>query len=404
MSARLLLGDCLESMRAMPDNSVDSLVCDPPAGISFMGRSWDGDKGGRRQWVAWLAEVLSEARRVVKPGGHALVWALPRTSHWTGWAAEEAGWEVRDNVAHCFWSGMPKGGSIGSRIDAMAGAEREVVGHRDKVDSFGDGAGNHVYGGGPDHGGRMAITAPATPEAAKWEGWHTHLKPAYENWWLLRKPLAESSIARQVLATGTGALHIDACRFAQGSSEWPGPQEGKPAGVGAYVPNNENQVYGAGMGGGEWIDKGGRYPANLVHFAKPSRAEKERGCEGLPPMLSTDVTGREPGSPGQLNGMSGMTRRGDIRNHHPTPKPIALMRWLVRLVTPDGGTCLDCFMGSGTTGVACKLEGFDFIGCELDPAYLDIARARIKHAAPGQEVEGGNDHEPDGPYQPGLFG
>lgn len=424
MSATLLLGDCLESMRAMPDNSVDAIVTDPPYGMSappdvrvvltawlagdayehaspgFMGAAWDSFVPGPQYWA--------EALRVLKPGGHALVFASTRTVDLMGMACRLAGWEVRDTLHWCYWSGFPKGGSIGPRIDAMAGAEREVIG-------TGGGCGVYAHNGSgvpqniEDY--RAKITAPATPEAAKWEGWHTHLKPAVEPILLLRKPLSEPTIARNVLRWGTGALHIDACRFAQGDSAWPGPQEGEPSEARAaheatadarYTEaGSTNYAATPGPRGGSIL---GRYPANLVHFPKPSRAEKEAGCEGLPAMTRGDITGREEGSAGLDNPMAGVRREGEIRNTHNTVKPIALMRWLCRLVTPPGGRILDCFGGSGTTGVAAKLEGFDVTLCEMNPAYVDIARARIKHAAPGQPIEGGRDHEPEGAYQPGLFG
>ena len=148
----------------------------------------------------------------------------------------------------------------------------------------------------------------------------------------------------------------------------------------------------------------GRYPANLAHFKKPSRAEKERGCEALPAMTSPEITGRVPGSPGHENPMSGSRRGGEIRNNHPTPKSVPMMRYFCRLVTPPGGHILDCFGGSGGTGVAAKLEGFDVTLCELDEDFCNIIRARIKHAAPGQEVEGGTDPEPVAGHQPSLFG
>ena len=120
--------DCLEALKAMPDNSIDSIVTDSPAGIGFMGKDWDKDKGGRDNWIAWMQEIVQEAFRVVKPGAHALVWALPRTSHWTATAWENAGFEVRDSISHVFGSGFPKSMDIGKAIDKAAGAEREIVG------------------------------------------------------------------------------------------------------------------------------------------------------------------------------------------------------------------------------------------------------------------------------------
>jgi tRNA G10 N-methylase Trm11 len=127
---QLFHGDCLEVMATMADNSIDSIVCDPPAGISFMGKKWDGDKGGRNAWIAWMASIAAECLRVLKPGGHAFVWALPRTSHWTATAWEDAGFEVRERVAHVFGSGFPKSLNVGKAIDKDAGAVRDSRGGR----------------------------------------------------------------------------------------------------------------------------------------------------------------------------------------------------------------------------------------------------------------------------------
>ncbi len=206
---RLLVGDCLELMRTLPDSSVDALVTDPPAGIGFMGRDWDKDKGGRVQWIAWLAERLREAHRVMKPGAHGVVWALPRTSHWTATALEEAGFEIRDVVLHVFGSGFPKSLDVSKAIDRHLGAEREVVGQRDTFTGATPAA---VYGLGIATSGRVVdVTAPATDEARKWQGFGTAAKPAVEIWWLIRKK-PEGSIAANVLKHGVGGLNVDACR------------------------------------------------------------------------------------------------------------------------------------------------------------------------------------------------
>mgnify|MGYP002040945894 CR=1 FL=1 len=172
MSAEIIHGDCLDVLRAMPAASVDTIITDPPAGIAFMGKEWDHHKGGREQWVAWLAEIMAEGLRVLKPGGFALVWALPRTSHWTALALEDAGFEVRDCIYHLFGSGFPKSLDIGKAHDRAAGAEREVVGRA----VYGNG---HIqnsresigYGGSDPAADNRPITAPATPLAALWDGY-----------------------------------------------------------------------------------------------------------------------------------------------------------------------------------------------------------------------------------------
>jgi site-specific DNA-methyltransferase (adenine-specific) len=213
---KVLHGDCLEVLKTLPDDSVDSIVTDPPAGIAFMGREWDKDKGGRDAWVAWMTDVARECLRVIKPGGHALVWTIPRTSHWTGWAWEGAGWEPRDKIVHLFGSGFPKSLNVSKSIDKSHGAEREVIGiDHEWIRRTGLSHGGNTYttkafgsASGPNAG---KITTPATDAAKKWDGWGTALKPASEDWWLFRKPLV-GTVVSNVLEYGTGALNIDGCR------------------------------------------------------------------------------------------------------------------------------------------------------------------------------------------------
>ena len=391
----LYLGDCVEVLRSLPDASVDAIVTDPPAGIAFMGKSWDTDKGGRDAWIAWLAEVAAECLRVVKPGGHALVWALPRTSHWTGMAWENAGWEPRDKIVHLFGSGFPKSLNVSKAIDRAAGAEREVVGEypvtRDltRHGRTGDEAISPVAVTGTI----VNITAPATADAKAWEGWGTALKPAAEDWWLMRKPL-DGTVAGNVLKHGTGALNIDGARVA-----------GEP-----WVRDNTRgkakQYDGWGM---KPIVKsnetGGRWPANVMHdgspevvdrlgeasrffyCAKASRTDREEGCEHLPTRSGAEAVDREEGSAGTQSPRAGAGRTaGTVRNHHPTVKNVELMRYLCRLITPPGGTVLDPFTGSGSTGKGAVLESFAFVGIERESDYLQIAAARIAAAvarAPG---------------------
>jgi DNA modification methylase len=265
---QLFHGDCLDVMAGMEDNSIDSIVCDPPAGISFMGKKWDGDKGGRNAWIAWMASIAAECLRVLKPGGHAFVWALPRTSHWTATAWEDAGFEVRDRVAHVFGSGFPKSLDVSKAIDKAAGAEREVVGVREDFaarapkNNF-----DQFSATNPSENGintrsfaqKMGqLTAPATPAAQQWDGWGTALKPAMEDWWLFRKPLAERTVAANVLKFGTGAINVDGCRV--GHNEPLGPSAhgmaGKQAGImGKTVLRHRDNTGPAPQG---------RWPANLI--------------------------------------------------------------------------------------------------------------------------------------------
>jgi DNA modification methylase len=446
---QLFHGDCLEVMAGMEDNSIDSIVCDPPAGISFMGKKWDGDKGGRNAWIAWMASIAAECLRVLKPGGHAFVWALPRTSHWTATAWEDAGFEVRERVAHIFGSGFPKSLNVGKAIDKAAGAEREVVGVREDFaarapkNNF-----DQFSATNPSENGintrsfaqKMGqLTAPATPEAQQWDGWGTALKPAMEDWWLFRKPLAERTVAANVLEWGTGGINVDGCRVGTddnmarpasngrhmedrpwvhrrqaaglpsrpettdtGKGRWPAnlilsyPEDEYDA-EGNLLPNpgkdevlagfpvttsgalNAGHKQGAGSFGkigGETIlrDYGGDTgsAARFFYVAKSSKRDRNEGCEGLEEHESkrTQAGGDDTrGRPTPVN-----------RNHHPTVKPTALMRYLCKLVTPPAGTVLDPFCGSGSTGKGAVLEGFRFIGIEQDAEYIEIARRRIEWA------------------------
>lgn len=271
----VVTGDCLDVMRAMPDASVDSIVTDPPAGISFMNAAFDDDRGGRDAWIAWLRERLAEALRVLKPGGHALVWAIPRTSHWTGMAIELAGFEVRDCVSHLFGSGFPKSLNLSKAIDRAVGAKRKVVGKRTLTGNAAQTTKEKggTYAAATDSRGaapiEVPVTEPATPEAKAWDGWGTALKPAVEFWFLCRKPIAAKSIARQVLATGTGALNVDACRVAGMESTR------RDTGTKA-IWGDTGRVFGG--------SDSGRYPANLVLSHSPSCVlVGERKVKAAPP-------------------------------------------------------------------------------------------------------------------------
>lgn len=368
--------DCLDFLKTIPDNSIDSLITDPPAGISFMGKHWDSDKGGRKQWCAWLEEIMREVHRVLKPGAHGLVWAIPRTSHWTATALEDSGFEIRDVITHLFGSGFPKSLNI-----KKAGAGEE------------------------------------------WDGWGTALKPASEHWILIRKPISEKTVAANVLKWGTGGINIDGCRVAgivpqvtQGvNSNGSGfkvaktSQPSQPSKLGRFPANlildeeagqllDEQSGLSKSTGGrignatgGIAVPKANALKGDpgfgdfggasrFFYCAKVSTSERNAGLEGLP---SVEIKFRQ----GILdaNGVHGQTGKPNkpifSKNHHPTVKPIKLMTYLCRLITPPNGTVLDPFMGSGSTGLAAKKEGFDFVGIEKDPDYYAIAVKRISNAA-----------------------
>jgi len=199
----LYCGKCELILPSLDADSIDAVVTDPPAGIGFMGKHWDSNKGGRDAWIDWMAGIAAECLRVCKPGAHALVWSLPRTSHWTATAWENAGWQPRDRIVHCFGSGFPKSLDVSKAIDKAAGAEREVVGAMEY--SAPDIRGNASNGRGISSQAskqadrlNVAITAPATDAAKKWDGWGSALKPAVEQWTKFQKPLTAVPLSATV--------------------------------------------------------------------------------------------------------------------------------------------------------------------------------------------------------------
>lgn len=386
----LIHGDSLEKLKELADNSVDSIVTDPPAGISFMGKKWDSDKGGRDAWIAWLASIMTEANRVLKPGGHALVWAIPRTSHWTAMALEDAGFEIRNVVHHIFGSGFPKSLDIGKAIDKAAGAEREVIGIKKTKNQVNIKGGNFCVSDVEPIMENLPITAPATDAAKQWDGWGTDLKPAVEHWVLCRKPLSEKNVAKNVLKHGVGGINIDGCRVPL--------QDGEEG----YTINRFTEgakPFGDAVGEEyeSHTETKGRFPANLIHdgsdevvsefpndsarffyCAKASKSEKNKGLDAFPKKQKI-FNGQSDKPSEEMKDVEKRFTTQPTANHHPTVKAQALMQYLVRLITPKGGIVLDPFMGSGSTGVAAISEGCDFIGIEREEEYFSIAKARIKH-------------------------
>ena len=354
-------GDCREVMSTMPDCSVDAIVTDPPYGLSFMGKGWDHGVPGVEFWT--------EALRVAKPGAHLLAFGGTRTYHRLACAIEDAGWEIRNCVYWAYGSGFPKSLDVSKAIDKAAGAERAVVkgGGRSNVGTGARSDGKSIYSQvlvDPTNAKTVKndISLPATDAAKQWAGWGTALKPAVEPMILARKPLI-GNVAENVMRHGTGGINVEGCRVGTDDN----------LNGGAYAKNGSERTdeWGASNGfrrnqGLEFRQPSGRWPANVIHdgsdevvglfgsaarffyCAKASKADRDAGCE---------------------------------RNHHPTVKPTNLMRYLCRLVTPPGGVVLDPFMGSGSTGKAAILEGFRFIGIDLNPEYIEIARGRIAQAA-----------------------
>ena len=376
---RLVCGDCVAEMAKLPDASVDAIVTDPPYGLGFMGKEWDALPPG----PAWAEQCL----RVLRPGGHVVAFGGTRTVHRLAVSLEDAGFEIRDTINWCYWSGFPKSHDMSKSIDRAAGAEREVVGSKAGRPGYREGetgARGVDYGSGLSNGSaKCEITAPATDAAKTWQGWGTALKPALEPAILARKPMT-GTVADCVQEHGTGALNIDACRIAPGDKAWPGPGgdvAGTTSGKSRIMRADQQYDDPCGLYAGHPSEGHplGRWPANLYHCTKPSTSEREAGTDGLE-RDPTEVTGRKAGSAGQNHARSGMSGDRPRGNPPPTVKPIRLMRWLVRLVTPPGGTVLEPFAGSGTTLVACEREGVACVGFEVSPEYCDIVRARVQHA------------------------
>lgn len=377
----LLHGDCADVMAlCLPDNSVDAIVTDPPYGLNFMGKKWDYDVPSEEIW--------RECLRVLKPGGHLLAFAGTRTQHRMAVRIEDAGFELRDMIAWIYGSGFPKSLDVSKAIDKAAGVEREVL--RTATDRREDGT---VYAVG--HSGNItsneAVTAAA---AAAWQGWGTALKPALEPITVARKPLV-GTVAANVLAHGTGALNIDGCRVgAETRTNASKPRADRNGFVDGFVGGTQSQTHDHG-----------RWPANLIHDGSdevlaafpvtgPSKAAPRGSVQRYDP---ADEGAKRPKGGNEVRGIddaggsaarffycakASKSDRG-AENNHPTVKPTELMRYLCRLVTPPGGTVLDPFMGSGSTGKAAVLEGFRFVGCEMSEEYLTIARARIDAALMG---------------------
>jgi DNA modification methylase len=399
MSFELHLGNCLDILASMPDNSIDAIVTDPPYGLAFMGKKWDYDVPSEDIW--------KECLRVLKPGGHLLAFAGTRTQHRMAVRIEDAGFEIRDMIAWVYGSGFPKSHDISKAIDKMDAAEeqqarryrftewvrsqgvtskqideatytnmgghyttqasqpaimtrehleqcrhlftsipewvereadirsvesknfakREVVGSKIVNGEEGTAAGYKngiasIAGADVTVQRAVPITAPATPAAKQWQGWGTALKPALEPITVARKPFT-GTVAANVLEWGTGAINVDGCRVGDAHAA--------------------------------------RWPANLIHD-------------------DGDEVQQVLGDASRFFYCAKASKADRGENHHPTVKPTDLMRYLCRLVTPPNGTVLDPFMGSGSTGKAAILEGFQFIGIDMTPEYVDIARARIEHA------------------------
>ena len=394
----LINGDSQEELKKMSADSIDAVVCDPPYGLSsittqqfnecmlkwctddrsfmprstgFMGKSWDGFVPPPALW--------DEVYRVLKPGAHALIFAGSRTQDLMGLSLRLAGFEVRDTIQWLYGSGFPKSHDISKAIDKFKKQTRKVI-HVEK--SYNEPSGLVKVNQGKRVLIERKITAPSSEEAKQYEGYGTALKPAFEPAILCRKPL-DGTVANNVLKHGVGGLNIDGCRIDTDDDLM---RTNKPDQFltwgGTYGKGQNTSTLRHELG----LPPLGRWPSNVImdeqvecgewkrffYCAKASREEREQGLDGFELKKAGCMKGEE-------------TRENKPSNHplrkniHPTVKPIDLMKYLCRLITPPNGTVLDPFMGSGSTGIAAIKEGFNFIGIEREQQYFKIAESRINY-------------------------
>ncbi len=421
MDFNLFNGDCLDVLKTLPDNSVDSIVTDPPYGLSnqsqddivkcltawladeaythgssgFMGKKWDSFVPSPTVW--------KECLRVLKHGGHIACFAGSRTQDLMGISLRLAGFELRDVVMWVYGSGFPKGLDIAKGIDKELGLTPIEIGPNKWDGRRPNGKLNKVFGDYKGNDSTIKETIGNSDQAKQWEGWNTNLKPAYEPIILARKPL-DGTVVNNVLKHGVGGLNVDACRV--GSDERHNPSNfNQPNKTACAYMTQGRETQGRETQGRETQ---GRYPANIIldgsdsvealfpetqarQASQASQASQRRklkyetmgklalersawnAVEDYQGSASRYFYHAKASKADRDEGINGM-------NTHATVKPTQLMRYLVKLVTPQGGLVLDPFMGSGSTGKACMLEGFNFTGIELSPEYLAIAEARIQHA------------------------
>jgi DNA modification methylase len=428
----IIQGNCLEVLTQLEDNSIDAIVTDPPYELGFMGKSWD-NTGIANNPLMW-----AECLRVLKPGGHLLAFSGTRTYHRMAVAIEDAGFEVRDMIEWIYSTGFPKSLNIGKAVDKLQGNEREIVGEQKLM-----GTARRMKGGNfNDFGGEdTADVVSLTKGTSEWEGWGTALKPAHEPICMARKPLAEKTVAENCLKYGTGGINIDESRVGYSSEYDKKHQDDIQKG---QLNADNGKFFG---GNGQSISSGnlqGRFPANLIHDnseevrecfpesksgamngiykntmmkgepgvrdgkeiylhqeassgnasrffksiiyqAKASKSERNKGCEELEEKERIDYGGFHS-EQGLINNNRNPENRKPTTNNHPTVKPIALMEYLIKMVTPKGGIVLDPFAGSGSTLVAAKQNGFQYVGIELDKDYCIIAESRLKQKTLKQEV------------------
>jgi len=424
---KLILGDSVDKLKELDDNSIDSIVTDPPYGLSFMGKKWDYDVPSQ--------EIFEECLRVLKPGGYLLSFAGSRTYHRMAVRVEDAGFEIRDQIMWIYGSGFPKSHNIGKSVDKLLGNEREVIGTKIHSQKGVKAAEERTTIGAGAFG--EPREADITKGTSQYEGWGTALKPAHEPIVMARKPLSEKTVVNNVLEWGTGGINIEESRISYKSKD--------DMEIRKNTHRETNKLGDGNFGGGKYSQpvESGRFPANIIldeeagkildeqsgittsgkvketkesyegesntgfirgvsnssnqhggtggasrffYCPKTSKRDRNEGLEdfkgkqiGTYNAHSADLKNYGGSSLGAAS-MSGNNKMPQPKqNFHPTVKPTDLMLYLIRLVTPKGGTTLDPFMGSGSTGKAAVRGGFDFVGIEMDEEYMEIATARIQY-------------------------
>lgn len=412
----ILVGDARDILPTMASNYFHSLVTDAPYELGFMGKSWD------RSGVAFDTDLWLEAWRVLRPGAWLLAFGGTRTHHRMVSAIEDAGFEIRDEIDWIYGNGFPKSLDIGKAVDEIEGRPRRVIDRRD--------VGHDITSGGFRDGKSERKIQDITVGDGPWEGWGTALKPAHEPICVARKPLADGmNVAQNVLAHQTGGINIDASRI-ETTETW----------------HRDNKNRGRTFHGKAYDERGnseshpkGRYPTNLIldetaagmldeqagprsagHFPqrrnvsmfntkppieydsdrdmnsggasrffycpKPSKSERNKGLAGMPKKQKV-FNGQSQRASREMKDVEKRFTTEPAPNAHPTVKPVLLMRYLVRLVTPKGGLVLDPFFGSGTTGIACVLEDMHYVGIEKDPQWKPIAEKRIEIEGRQQRIQ-----------------
>lgn len=405
MTYTVLQGNNIDVLKQYPDNHFDSIVTDPPYGIDFLGKAWDANTGA--------LETYQECLRVLKPGGHILAFSAARTYHHLAVTLERAGFEIRDQIMWLYSSGFPKSQDVGKSIERSEGKRnaKSFMGKAANTNSV------SVHTDCPNcdkrHGeitidGCSTVGCPIMeklkPAHNEWAGWGTQLKPAHEPIALARKPM-KGSIRHNCQEWGCGALNIDATRI---PSDEPIHGSGKKNPDGTYTTRHNGKEFGKGMMPTvAYKAEQGRFPSNVIgeiegyqkffYCPKVSRKERHIGFDDVPDPLANyaqgDVKNHPLWDPSigtnvqrlkhkilEHNKTLGQQHQvqGAVGNNHPTVKPIELMKYLIKLITPPGGTVLDPFNGSGSTGCAAVELGYNYVGIDLDPHYVEISIKRIE--------------------------